>query len=56
VFVNKIEVNSKLFKPKISLTDYRDTKDNKFLELAVAAIASCIITGDKDLLVLNPFR
>lgn len=34
----------------------RDPKDNKFLELAVAANASCIITGDKDLLVLHPFR
>ncbi|HET7360610.1 MAG TPA: putative toxin-antitoxin system toxin component, PIN family [Salinimicrobium sp.] len=34
----------------------RDPKDNKFLELAVAAKASCIITGDIDLLVLNPFR
>lgn len=34
----------------------RDPKDNKFLELAVAAKASCIITGDKDLLELHPFR
>ncbi len=34
----------------------RDPKDNKFLELAIAANASCIITGDKDLLVLHPFR
>ena len=34
----------------------RDPKDNKFLELAVAANASCIITGDKDLLILHPFR
>lgn len=39
-----------------SLTDCRDPKDNKFLELAVTANASCIITGDKDLLVLYPFR
>ena len=39
-----------------SLTDCRDPKDNKFLELAVAANASCIITGDNDLLVLHPFR
>lgn len=38
------------------ITDCRDTKDNKFLELAVASNASCIITGDKDLLVLHPFR
>jgi putative PIN family toxin of toxin-antitoxin system len=34
----------------------RDFKDNKFLELAVSASASCIITGDKDLLILHPFR
>ena len=39
-----------------TITDCRDPKDNKFLELAVSANASCIITGDKDLLVLNPFR
>lgn len=38
------------------ITDCRDPKDNKFLELAVAANASCIITGDNDLLVLHPFR
>ena len=34
----------------------RDPKDNKFLELAVAANAACIITGDADLLELHPFR
>ena len=34
----------------------RDPKDNKFLELAITANAACIITGDADLLVLNPFR
>ncbi len=39
-----------------SITDCRDPKDNKFLELSIAANASCIITGDKDLLVLHPFR
>ncbi len=39
-----------------TITDCRDPKDNKFLELAIAANASCIITGDDDLLVLNPFR
>jgi hypothetical protein len=40
---------------EIVITDCRDPKDNKFLELAVSANASCIITGDKDLLILNPF-
>jgi putative PIN family toxin of toxin-antitoxin system len=34
----------------------RDPKDDKFLDLAVAGQAACIITGDDDLLVLDPFR
>jgi putative PIN family toxin of toxin-antitoxin system len=34
----------------------RDPKDDKVLELAVAGGASGIITGDDDLLALNPFR
>ena len=38
------------------VNDCRDPKDYKFLELAVLAKASCIITGDKDLLELHPFR
>jgi putative PIN family toxin of toxin-antitoxin system len=33
----------------------RDPKDNMYLELAISACASCIITGDKDLLTLDPF-
>lgn len=40
----------------ITITACRDPKDNKFLELAVEAAATCIITGDKDLLVLSPFK
>ncbi len=39
-----------------TITECRDPKDNKFLELAVASNASCIVTGDKDLLVMHPFR
>ncbi len=34
----------------------RDPKDDKYLELAVNGKAEFIITGDNDLLVLNPFR
>jgi putative PIN family toxin of toxin-antitoxin system len=34
----------------------RDPKDDKLLELAVNGKADCLITGDKDLLVLHPFR
>jgi predicted nucleic acid-binding protein len=39
-----------------SIQECRDKKDDKFLELAVSGNASHIITGDEDLLVLNPFR
>jgi putative PIN family toxin of toxin-antitoxin system len=34
----------------------RDPTDNKFLQLAVSGHADLIVTGDADLLVLNPFR
>ncbi len=38
------------------ITACRDPKDDKFLELAVNGRASCLISGDEDLLTLNPFR
>jgi uncharacterized protein len=34
----------------------RDPTDDKFLELAVNGRADVLVTGDLDLLVLNPFR
>lgn len=34
----------------------RDPKDDCFLSLAVSGQAQTLITGDQDLLVLNPFR
>ncbi len=39
-----------------AVTECRDPKDNKFLELAVSGKATCIVSGDDDLLVLHPFR
>ena len=39
-----------------TITACRDPKDNKFLELAVSGQATHVITGDVDLLVLNPFQ
>jgi predicted nucleic acid-binding protein len=38
------------------VSECRDPKDNKFLELALSGKALCIISGDDDLLVLHPFR
>ena len=54
--INEFSEIAVLHKITETITDCRDSKDNKFLELAVAANASCIISGDKDLLILHPFR
>jgi uncharacterized protein len=38
------------------ITACRDPKDDKFLELAVNGHADLIVSGDADLLTLNPFQ
>lgn len=54
--INLISIKLLDFKPKEIIKACRDKNDNKFLELAIESNAACIITGDKDLLVLHPFR
>jgi uncharacterized protein len=44
------------FDPPIRITECRDPKDNKYLELALAAGAETIVSSDDDLLVLHPWR
>ena len=39
-----------------NVQECRDPKDDKVLELALNGEAHCIISGDRDLLVLHPFR
>jgi putative PIN family toxin of toxin-antitoxin system len=39
-----------------SIRACRDPRDDKFLEVAVHGRADLIVTGDTDLLALNPFR
>jgi putative PIN family toxin of toxin-antitoxin system len=55
-FLEVVVASAILFKPVETVNICRDPKDNMFLELALAAKASCLISGDPDLLVLNPFR
>jgi putative PIN family toxin of toxin-antitoxin system len=50
-FIVKLIESAELVVITESIDVCRDPKDNKFLELAVF-----IISGDQDLLVLNPFR
>jgi putative PIN family toxin of toxin-antitoxin system len=54
--IQKLERDTVSFEVNISINACRDPKDNMFLELAVTAGASCIITGDQDLLILHPFN
>ena len=42
--------------PTERVNDCRDKKDNKYLELALAAGAATIVSGDTDLLDLDPWR
>ena len=54
--LRRIAIHADWFAPQKTITDCRDPKDNKFLELAVASNAIAILTGDDDLLTLHPFR
>ena len=38
------------------VTACRDPRDDKFLDIALAGDAAAIISGDRDLLVLNPWH
>jgi len=55
-FSDRLEAEGRVIKIKSNFTDCRDIKDNKFLNLAFDGNAEYIITGDNDLLILNPFR
>lgn len=56
VFLLKFISSSQLVSITENITVCRDEKDNKFLELAVSGNANVIVTGDLDLLILNPFQ
>ena len=45
-----------LVEPTEAVTDCRDPKDNKYLELALAAKAEMIVSSDRDLLELDSWR
>jgi len=47
---------AQLVRVTCTVTECRDPKDNKYLELAIQTKATCIISGDQDLLELTPFR
>lgn len=55
-FILKLQSEIEMVVVKETIEICRDSKDDKLLEVAVNGQASHIITGDKDLLILNPFR
>ena len=55
-FVDKMARDSEWVPVVATINVCRDPKDNMLLELAVSGEADYIITGDQDLLVLDPFR
>jgi len=55
-FIASLLREASIVSVNVHVGDCRDPRDNKFLELAISGSAACIVTGDKDLLVLHPFR
>ena len=55
-FLAVLAKNAKWVEVTTTIAACRDPKDDKFLELAVDGRASHIVTGDLDLLTLNPFH
>lgn len=54
--IDLLRLRGELVAPRQSVAACRDPKDNKFLEAALAGEADAIVTGDDDLLALNPFE
>lgn len=55
-FLQSLLREARLVEIKEKVRACRDPKDDKFLELAVNGEADCIVSGDEDLLSLDPFR
>jgi putative PIN family toxin of toxin-antitoxin system len=55
-FLSAIIREARLVTVVEAIQAYRDPADDRLLELAVNGSASTLVTGDQDLLTLNPFR
>jgi len=55
-FLNAIKTKGIEIKPKSNIKICRDDNDNMFLSLANDTEATAIITEDKDLLTLHPYK
>lgn len=55
-FLSSLLADAVMFEPAVRVHDCRDPDDNMYLELALAADAEVIVSGDADLLELSPWR
>ena len=55
-FVSELRSAAVWVEPAEPIRACRDPKDDQFLEVAITGRANFLVTGDKDLLVLHPFR
>jgi len=55
-FLRSLLREARLIEIREKIQACRDPKDDKFLELAINGEADCIVSGDDDLLMLDPFR
>jgi len=55
-FITALVRDAALVEITETVNEGRDPTDRKFLELAVSGKAACIVSGDRDLLALHPFR
>jgi putative PIN family toxin of toxin-antitoxin system len=55
-FLKRLVQDADLVELTVPIREGRDPDDDKYLELAVDGIANCIVSEDKDLTILNPFR
>ena len=55
-FLSLLYKSAQIVEVHHTIRDCRDEKDNFILETAIRGKADYIVTGDKDLLVLNPYR
>ena len=54
--INLIRLRGEVVIPKQRVADCRDPKDDKFLDVALSGDADYLISGDLDLLSMNPYR
>ncbi len=54
--VNLIRLRGEAVIPKQRVADCRDPKDDKFLDVALSGDADCLVSGDLDLISMNPYR